>query len=96
MSPSRTSINLLFSSIKMNEHRLLAIYGREEYAVGVWCPKSYEHKKYVMLEFFPQFVTELLMPPQKELPKYMLAIFPSLFSNEIMEHPEVRILIVFL
>lgn len=68
----------------------MAVYGREEYAVGVWCPRQYEEKKFVLLSYFPQFVADLLLPPPKELPKYMVAIFPALFSHEIMEQPEVR------
>jgi len=74
---------------------LHALYGREEYAAGVWCPRKYEDKRYVMLNFFPRFVTEMLMPPPKECPKYILAIFPALFANEIMDHPEVCLVLVY-
>lgn len=72
------------------------MYGREANGVGVWCPRSNEDKKYVMLNFFPQVVTDLLMPPPKEMPKYMVAIFPALFSNEIMELPEVGFIMILL
>ncbi|XP_035712647.1 thioredoxin domain-containing protein 3 homolog isoform X3 [Folsomia candida] len=75
-------------AVDSEPNSLLAMYGREANGVGVWCPRSNEDKKYVMLNFFPQVVTDLLMPPPKEMPKYMVAIFPALFSNEIMELPE--------
>lgn len=69
--------------------RLHAMYGKEKYVAGVWCPRVYEDKRFVMLKYFPQFVTDMLMPPIPEPPKYHIFLFSALFAAEITEHPEV-------
>lgn len=49
-----------------------------------------------MLNYFPQFVTEMLMPPIPDPPKYQLFVYSALFSSEIMEHPEVLYILILL
>ncbi|CAL8096773.1 unnamed protein product [Orchesella dallaii] len=76
------------AAIETQPESLMALYGKEKYVAGVWCPRSYEQKRFVMLNYFPQFVTEMLMPPIPEPPKYHIFVFSALFSSEILEHPE--------
>jgi hypothetical protein len=64
-------------ALEHSPYSLHAIYGKEPYCSGVWCPRRYDDKRYVMINFFPRFVTEMLMPPPQAAPKYTVAIFPA-------------------
>jgi len=70
---------------------LHAVYGKGENIPGVWCPRRYDDKRYVMINFFPRFVTELLSPaPVSGTPDYMVAVFPVTKTPEVnlnVSHP---------
>ena len=60
------------------------MYGKDEKVSGVWCPRHYDDKRYVMINFFPRFVTEMLTPSSPSgTPNYFVAVFPATKAAEV-------------
>ncbi|ODM97103.1 Thioredoxin domain-containing protein 6 [Orchesella cincta] len=82
----------LETALEHSPYSLHATYGKGQYKPGVWCPRRYDDKRYVLLKYFSKFLIESLVPAGAEhVPiRYLCFVYPGPKTNEIMNKEEVK------
>lgn len=69
---------------------MLATYGKDDQRCGVWCPRKYEDKRFVILTAFPSFMDKILEFAPIETTKYTVSVFGASVVDKMNLNTDVQ------